>query len=83
MLNRRIGIVGMAVALLGALGSAATAGLNHVIQRHPGEAMPTGSRTRQSVSRCMGRNPKRTTPAAQRRAARKRRNIRKHPRCAR
>lgn len=83
MFNRRVGILGMAVALMGALGSAATAGLNCVIQPRPGEVMPIGSRTRQSASRCMGRNPKRTTPAAQRRAARKRRNIRKHPRCAR
>ena len=81
MFNRRIGILGMALALFGSLGSTAAAGLNYVIQRSPPALI--GSRTKQSAVRRTGRNPRRTTIAAQRRAARKRRNICKHPRCAR
>ena len=81
MFNRRVGIMGIELAMLGAAGSAAGAAVNHVILRSP--SVIIGSRTKQSAVRWTGSNPKRTTPAAQRRAARKRRNIRKHPRCAR
>lgn len=81
MFNRRVELLGMAIAVLGSFGSHAAAGLNYVIRGRQSSAS-ISSRTKQSELRWTGRNPKRTTPDAQRRAARKRRNIRKHPRCA-